>query len=316
MKMSLLWAALRSQRPPDQLEEEEEDGSDARMAVEYPKHSTFQLCMQLSLMFASLLILFFGLTVTGVGLWAYQTQKEYLVITNDEPELTRLPFSMMVTGVFVATLGLIGVAGSIFSRTITGQTLLGVFSFVLVLVIISEVGAGVAAVTLRSNLEEVFENAALHSQMMYLIDVNTTGSTSEHWDSFQSEHCCCGAKGYVDDKPPYYDVFKNDSVPISCCNEELVMSLEECEVYVENATEYREFIYQVSCPSTVLEILTRNLTIVATIAILIGSIQLLAVLLAVVVAYTGSRMDVSNKDSYSYNKLFQQVDDNSQPSSS
>lgn len=268
--------------------------------------------MQLALVCACIVILLFGLAITGLGLWAYRSQEKYLSITDQDPELTRLPYSMMVTGGFVAFLGLVGVTGSIFSRTITGQTLLGVFSFVLVLVIVSEVGAGAAAIHLKLDLDNIFETAALKSQMRY----NESTTVAEHWDAFQQEFRCCGAKGYntTEGRPPYYVVFKNVSVPTSCCRKET--SPEQCSIYAHNATEYRQYIYNDGCPSTVLGKLTRNTTAVAVIAIVVGSTQLLAVLLAVVVAYMSSRLDSGEKTGspYTYNKLVQQeTEENSQP---
>ena len=284
----------------------EQGGGDGeeRPAVYKRPTSSLQLCLQLALICACVVILFFGLAITALGLWGYHSQKSYLTITDDDPEFTKLPYSMMVTGGFVAILGLVGVTGSIFSRTITGQTLLGVFSFVLVLVIISEVGAGAAAIHLKFNLEDTFEKAAIESQKHY----NTSEVTAEKWDTFQQEHECCGAKGYVGSVPPYYHVFKNESVPISCCKNQ---ESEQCREHAFNATRYRDDIFDRGCTTAVIVNLRNNTIATAITAIVVGSTQLLAVLLAVVVAYMSSKLD-SDKGSYSYNKLLQQ-DENSQP---
>ena len=282
---------------------EEEDAN-----VGHSKRPTsLQLCMQLALICACIVILFFGLAVTAIGLWGYHSQQEYLTITDegDHTELTRLPFSMMVTGGFVALLGLIGVTGSIFSRTITGQTLLGVFSFVLVLIIISEVGAGVAAIRLEFRLEMVYTTTAEKSFLQYPLNEQVR----EKWDDFQEQHKCCGAVGYVNDTPPYFPVFENVSVPESCCRDK---DDPECPTHALNATEYREKIFDTGCPSAVVGDLTKMVTVIAIIALVLGTTQLLAVFLAVVVGYMSSRLD-SDKGGgdYSYNKLLQQ--ENSQP---
>lgn len=263
--------------------------------------TSLQVCMQLALICACVVILFFGLAVSSVGVWGYFAQERYLSITEPErnPELTRLPYSMMVTGIFVAVLGLIGVAGSVFSRTITGQTLLGVFSFVLVLVIVSEVGAGAAAIKLRHEMRSVFVSTAAESQMEYVRD----DKVKEKWDAFQHKYKCCGARGYYDDKTPYWDVFHNDSVPTSCC---IDADDTRCEGYASNATLHREFLHKDGCPAVVVDNLTRMAVVTAIIAITIGSTQLLAVLLAVAVAYTSSRLDQKRTNSYSYNQLLQE----------
>lgn len=286
------------------INEEGEDASGEGDGSE-KKSSSFQLCAQFALICACTVILFFGLTVTAVGLWGYQTQKMYLTIVENNSELTRLPFSMMVTGVFVSVLGLIGLSGSIFSRTITGQTLLGVFSFVLVLVIISEVGAGAAAIKLKFDLRALFVRKAVESQLLYGNDTTIT----KNWNEFQKRFGCCGADGF-ENGSPYYRVFYNDSVPMSCCsckNNTNSGILCDCETYVKNATVYEDQIYSEGCPAAVLGSITERVTVIAIIAIVIGTTQLLAVCLAILVAYMSSKLE-QEKDTYSYNKLLQQED--------
>lgn len=281
------------------------------------RSTSLQLCMQLALVCACVVILFFGLAVTAIGFWGYNSQQDYLTITEKDPELTRLPISMMVTGGFVAILGLVGVLGSLFSRTITGQTLLGVFSFVLVLVIISEVGAGAAAIKLKFKLVALIGDSAELSQKEYI----SSNITAEKWDKFQKKHACCGAKGYVDGTPPYYNVFDNVSVPLSCCNDGVEhrrrQEGENCEAYTQNATRYHQYIYKKGCSSVAISGLTETVAVIAIVTIAIGTTQLLAVFLAVVVAYMSSKLDGEEKStSYSYNKLLQEElhqDDTSQP---
>ena len=302
-----MFSVLGRRRATPLINEETEDGGGAASGK---KPTSLQLCAQFSLICSCIVILFFGLSVTAVGFWGYHTERDYLSITANDPELTRLPFSMMVTGVFVSILGLVGVFGSIFSRTITGQTLLGVFSFVLVLVIISEVGAGAAAIKLKYDLKAVFIEKAAISQSRYGQDPSTTQS----WDAFQVEHECCGANGFVGDETPYYKVFNNESVPLSCCScrneNENNEPCDSCETYVTNATHYWEYIFNAGCPSKVVGKVTERVMVIAVIAIVIGTTQLLAVFLAVVVAYMSSKVD-QEKGSYSYNKLLQQ-DESSQ----
>lgn len=299
--LGLFKSKPKGRRNNSLIEEEDPNGGHSK------RPTSFQLCMQLALISACIVILFFGLAVTAIGLWGYHSQQQYLTITDegDHTELTRLPFSMMVTGGFVALLGLVGVTGSIFSRTITGQTLLGVFSFVLVLIIISEVGAGAAAIRLEFRLEMVYTNTAKQSLLQY----PHSELVREKWDDFQEEHKCCGAVGYVNNTPPYYAVFENASVPESCCTDK---DDPECPTYALNATEYRDNIFNTGCPAAVLGALTNMVTVIAIVALVLGTTQLLAVFLAVVVGYMSSRLD-SDKGGggYSYDKLLQQ--ENSQP---
>lgn len=277
-----------------------ENGEDANQKSSQKRPTSLQVCLQLALICACVVILFFGLAVTAIGFWGYKSQEDYLTITDRDPELTRLPFSMMVTGGFVAILGLVGVLGSLFSRTITGQTLLGVFSFVLVLVIISEVGAGAAAIKLKFELKDVFMKTAEASLKEY----TTNQPLADRWDNFQEDNDCCGVSGYVNATPPYYDIFHNVSVPMSCCNDK-VEDQQQCEVFAQDATKYRDYIYERGCAVVAVHTLTQMVTLIAIVAITIGSTQLLAVFLAVIVAYMSSKLD-NEKSSYSYKKLLQE----------
>lgn len=276
-------------------EQESEDGTRKR---HYPP---LEMCLQLSMVCVSLVILFLGVAVTMIGFWAHQSQTEYLSITDYPPELTRLPLATLATGIVVALLGMIGLVGSIFSRTITGQTLLGSFVFALVLLIISELGAGAAAVTLRVDVEDVYIQSALRSQMMYGGD-NETGepSTASEWDKFQQKHQCCGAEGYVNNSSPYFAVFGNNSVPTSCCKDELE---EDCETYAEDAIFFKEYLYQSSCPHAVIGIIKEHMLVAAVFAIVAGFCQLLAVVIAVCLLYTSSRLKQARERTYRYTKL-------------
>ena len=266
------------------------------------KHSPpLGMCMQLTLLCMSVVILFFGVAVTLIGFWSYQSQDEYISITDKSTELTRVPLASLVTGIFVVLSGIIGLVGSIFSRTIMGQTLLGSYLFVMVLLIISEVAAGVAAVRLKGRFEDEYIESAYESQMMYgggdsLLD---DSSTASEWDEFQQAHKCCGAEGYLNDTSPYYFAFGNDSVPTSCCRDK---SDENCVIYAEDAIVYREHIYEKGCPDSVVGLIRDNLLITAVISLAAGGTQLVAVLTAVVLLYVSSKL---TEKMHEYKKLAQ-----------
>lgn len=268
------------------------------------RHSPpLEMCMQLSLVCISLVILFFGVAVTLIGFWAHQSQNEYISITDKPPELTRLPLSILVTGIFVALLGTIGLIGSVFFRTITGQTLLGTFAFVMVLVIISELGAGAAAVKLKFDFEDVYIESALRSQMMYGGDNETNEvSTAPEWDEFQKTHQCCGAEGYVNNISPYYKVFGNDSVPTSCCKQNI--DEEDCYIYAKDSITYKQYINEKDCPDTVIGTIKENLLVMGIFVVVAGFSQLLAVFITVCLLYASSRLKRGREKAYhNYSKL-------------
>ena len=288
--------------------EEMEDGDGLEQEFHDPertkKSQPLTMCMQVGMIAIILIILFFGITVTLVGAWAHHSQNLYLSITMHPIELTRFPMVTLVTGIFVSGLALIGLAGSIFFRTITGQTFLGTFAFVMVLLIISELGAGAAVIRLKFNLLEVYTESAISSQMLYEANNMTSDfvSTASEWDHFQKTYECCGAEGF-NITPPYYKVFGNMSVPTSCCNVKSErISDKECEMYAEDAVTYREYIYERGCPDAIFNYVEEYMLVIAICVIIAGFSQLCAVAFSVTLLYISSKLK-SGKKTYQYNKL-------------
>lgn len=262
--------------------------------------SSLLLCMQVALVFVSILVLLFGLAVSAVGLWALQSQKSYFAITDGDTDLTRLPFSMIVAGIFVSLLAVLGLLGGIFTKTMSGGILLAVFSFVLVLLIISEIGAGAAAIQFREEIKETYIESALRSLMFYE-DLHNSTNTAEEWNKFQTIHCCCGARNFTS----YREVFDNNTVPRSCCiNSTDIVQCDDVRMNVTAQTA-KGFIHMLGCPETVVEELRKNLISLAVVAIVIGSAQFIGVAMACCVAYVSSK--VEERKSYTYNRLIQET---------
>lgn len=239
--------------------------------------------MQISLLLANAVVLLFGLSVVAVGTWAMTTENEYLLIANRpvDPELTRLPLSMIVAGVFVAVLALLGMVGGVFVKTMSGRTLLGVYSFVLCLLIVSEVGAGAAAISFQSRIEDTFEKSANVSILNY----GTNENISKVWDTFQQDHHCCGSASYKS----YRMVFYNNTLPESCCNFTRIDKT-QCETLRINVTSNENNgIFSQGCPAAAVGFLKNNLVAMAMAVIVIGVAQLVGVVLTcLAVAYFSS----------------------------
>ena len=263
--------------------------------------SSILFCMQLGLVCVSVVVLLFGLAVSAVGVWALQSQKSYFVITDGNTELTRLPVSMIVAGIFVSLLAVLGVLGGIFTKTMSGSILLAVFSFVLVLLIVSEIGAGAAAIQFREEIEERYIESALLSLMYYEGSRNDSSNTAEEWDNFQEKHSCCGARNFTS----YREVFYNNTVPRSCCIN--TTDLPKCDEARRNVTAETAggSIFTLGCPEAVVKQLKDNLISLAVVAIVIGSAQFIGVAMACCVAYVSSKVE-ENK-SYTYNRLVQET---------
>ncbi len=261
------------------------------------KANALQICMQAVQVCVGVTILLFGLAVGGVGLWAMLTQKDLIIISDGDPQLSRLPLSMIVAGIIVALLGLIGVVGGLFVRTVSGRILIGVYAFVLVLLIINEIGAGVSAVVFKDNLRDIFVESAERSLMNYG-RVNYT-SVINQWNDFQKQHFCCGADNFTS----YRNVFDNYTVPASCCHGNLDEA--DCNNARMNATwGASNKLYLSGCPDSVIGTLKEHDLIVAIVVIVFAAAQFMGVLLACSMVYAGSRAEKKKK--YIYKRLLQE----------
>lgn len=262
--------------------------------------SSLLLCMQVSYICVSIVVLLFGLAVSAVGVWALLSERSYFGITEGDTDLTRLPVSMIVAGGFVALLAVLGILGGIFTKHMSGSILLAVFAFVLVLLIVSEIGAGAAAIQFRQDIKDIYVESAFRSLMKYTDSSNAT-NTAKLWDEFQEKHSCCGAANFTS----YREVFDNNTVPRSCCVN--ATNLELCDEVRMNVTEQTAsgVIFTMGCPEAVVEELKNRLIALAVVAIVVGSSQFVGVLMACCLAYVSSKVE-ENK-SYTYNRLIQET---------
>lgn len=269
--------------------------SSKRSFLSSAKANGLQLCIQAVQACVGLVILVLGLLVGGAGLWAFLNQGNLLVISDGDPQLSKLPLSMMVAGVIVSLLGLVGVVGGVFARTVSGRILIGVYAFVLVLLIINEIGAGVSAIVFRDELRMIFVNSSQRSLSNYG-NPNHTRVTLQ-WDKFQTDHYCCGAANFTS----YRAVFNNNTVPASCCQSYLKEA--DCTSARLNVTmDASHKLHLKGCPDSVIDTLDKYHQDVAIVVIVFGAAQLAGVLLACFLVYASSRAD--KKTTYSY-KLIQ-----------
>ena len=265
-----------------------------------PVNQFWKYCLQVFLLIANVVVLLFGLSVLAVGLWALLSEQHYYVISDGDPELTRLPISLVVVGTFVSLLSAMGVLGGILVRNFCGRILLGMYAFVLAFVIVSELGGAGAAIRFRNEIREKFIQSATDSLMLF----NANGTnTSKVWNAFQRNQECCGSENYTS----YRYVFRSNEVPSSCCNMTKI-SETNCNTIRLNVTgDADEYIYSRGCPDAVLDVLRENLVTIAVTIIVMSVAQVLGVVVPCVVIYVNSRLGKSTK-SYAYEKLRRQIE--------
>ena len=244
-----------------------------------------------SLFFTNAAVLLFGLTVTAIGVWAFLQERSYFSISDGDPELTRLPLSLILVGMFVCLLSLLGMFGALLIRTIGGRIFVGTYAFVLALVILSQFGSGATAIRFRGRLEEVFVNSSSIELLHY-----GEAAVQQRWDRFQTEHKCCGSEGYFS----YEAVFHNNTVPASCCAANLTGE-ESCEEVRENVTAedvMEKKIYGRGCPEAVLGVLMVHLNVLAAAALVFGVAQTSGIVVATVALFLVTRKGKSGGRGY------------------
>lgn len=263
--------------------------------------SRYRNLLQLILLLVNIFVLLCGLSIMAVGIKVLASNRQYLSITvGDDTELNRFPTSIAAIGVVVAALGLLGVVGGILARNVFGLILLGSYTFVLALVIMSEVGSGIAAVTFADRVRDEYLESANRSLALYNC---STDSTKEEWDKFQKEHHCCGSTNYTSYK--HYVFTDTGRVPKSCCNMTAInASHNNCTEVSSNPTDYSQYIYTRGCPDAFAEELEKSIDMIAVVVLVIGLAQLVGVVMGSIVAYTHSREE---HKTHPYQRLKQSV---------
>ena len=241
--------------------------------------------LQLGLVLTNLLIILFGVTVVAVGAWALKGEEDLFSITDNRTELYRLPYSLILVGICVVCMAVLGIIGALTTKMIGGRLLLGVYSFVLALVIFSEIAAGGSAIRALDTFEETFIDSSVQSIKKYT-------SRSEKWDEFQIRYQCCGAKNYTS-----YTT-NNYTVPKSCCKHP---ESSECETARQDPSDSSSTDLNLEgCPHAVLHYLRRDFIVIAAVMMVVGVSQYVGVVMACLVAFISSKEE---NEPYSYSKL-------------
>ena len=246
--------------------------------------------MQIILVLTNVLIILFGLTLVAVGVWSLINERTLFSITDNRTELYRLPYSLILVGICVFCMAVLGVIGAVTTRMIGGRILLGVYSFVLALVIFSEIATGGSALRARTTFEQTYVNSSIESLKKY---ANTSGD----WNKFQRDYQCCGAENYTSYIKYGYPV------PESCC---IHPGSLECNVTRQtpvNNTLAQQNLFSQGCPQAVLQSLRGDFIIIAVVVMVIGFAQYSGVVLACLVAFFSSKEENKQELPYSYNRL-------------
>ena len=258
--------------------------------------STF---LRVAFVLVNVLVLLVCLAVFATGLWARLYEGSYLGVTG-ELTLTRTALALAVVGMFATCLSVLGIFGGFIMTTIMGRIVLAMYLFNLLLLIVSEVAVGAAALQYRHDLEEKIENSTLDSlNSMYPDPVSNT--SWNQWDRFQKSMMCCGATNYSD----FFPIFEEEVVPRSCCTTE-ARELGQCQnpKPVDTPGDVAD-IYTTPCLDVVVDHLRMTMVVLAVVAITVSFLQFCAIVVSTLAIIANVYMQDRNQ--HSYRKLHRQA---------
>lgn len=155
------------------------------------------------------------------------------------------------------------------------------FSFLLALILIMELGAGIASYMLRSQVGTIIRENMEAGQQNY--GKEGYKGVTETWNIVQHELKCCGTEGYDDWENVTFSQASN-SVPDSCC----LSDVENCGkgILAEPVDQVPKIIYTNGCLDKLKDVITGNVAAIGGIGVTIAVIQFAGMLFACVLART------------------------------
>ncbi|CAG0902628.1 unnamed protein product [Darwinula stevensoni] len=142
------------------------------------------------------------------------------------------------------------------------------FAVLLVVILILELAAGIAAYALRGDLNELLKNTMLDTMHSYN-DSNGKDITTAAWNDLQVNENCCGVTNYTDWWKP--GPFEKPLLPSTCCESEQLVN--------GNCTEMNEF-HRNGCFGVLSDSFEKNVGIVGGVGVGIAFVQVIGIVFA------------------------------------
>ena len=230
-------------------------------------------------MIVNIFISLLGLLVLIVGIWAKVRGNDYTDVTNNH-DLDNVPVLLIVVGLFILLLGIAGTIGAVFAGTVVGRFIIGLYAFVLALLVICEIAGGIAAAAKKNDLADSLQSGLNSSFLQY----NKTKSSTDAWDAAQRGFKCCGFNNYTDYAK--YLKYPNGTLPWSCCK---VGTSDSSSCSVNSGDRYNQ-----GCYNEIRDFFSNNLSVVAGVAISFGFLQIIGVIVSCFVAVAGAKATSGN----------------------
>ncbi|XP_011403062.1 PREDICTED: tetraspanin-6-like [Amphimedon queenslandica] len=169
----------------------------------------FWIILRIVLVIVNCFVVVSGIVLLGIGISSKIHKDEYIVVTDNEQVYAQVPWLMIFTGIFIIFHGMLGVVGAILAYTVCGRILLGLYGFVLALLVIIELSTGIAAAVEKGKLKKDIETSITNTFLKYN---DTDTSYRDTWNTIQETLQCCGTYNYT-----AYENLLNMDPPTSCC---------------------------------------------------------------------------------------------------
>ncbi|KAL1020713.1 hypothetical protein UPYG_G00003690 [Umbra pygmaea] len=218
-------------------------------------------CVKYLLFFFNFIFWLCGLAMIVVGVLVQIALNRTIVINN--LSASSAPIVIIVVGVIVFFIAFFGCCGAWKEN----NCMVTMFSILLCLVVIIEIGAAIAGYIFRGQLK-VIVNDSLNEMV---VKYNGTAEIKKILDDLQTELKCCGVNGSSDWKG-HYGGGQND-VPDSCC----ISVQPSCGVGAMNNSK---IVNQVGCETSVEDLLRKNIMWVIVAALVIAFLQIMGIVFA------------------------------------
>lgn len=215
------------------------------------------------MVFWNILFTIVGFVLIGFGAWSQIAAKDYLNFLGEN--YINTPIFLIIVGGVICAVALLGCCGAWTEK----KWLMMLYAAFLVIILIAQIGAGIAAYWLQGDLsEEVAKNMnnAMDNYKMKDFD-----GVTHTWDIVQHNLHCCGVEAPSDWAKNRNDTFQADQFPDSCCEGDIV---ENCGKDIQ-AKKYTE-----GCFKLFEEQFVDNIGTIGGVALGVAGLEFLVVLIA------------------------------------
>ncbi|XP_063695176.1 23 kDa integral membrane protein-like [Bolinopsis microptera] len=175
-----------------------------------------QGCVRIFLFLINTLTVIFGFAITAIGIYCVSKSKTEPFNDMETGSLVGFIVFTLFIGIFVLTLGLLGLFGSITQS----PSMMIVYGGLIVVVLILELALLVGSLCSKNKIVETAREGFRDYVTRYYED-GIDDNVKQAVDAIQFNLKCCGYGGQDDFRPDH-------PPPASCCSDDTVTSFDEC----------------------------------------------------------------------------------------